>query len=48
MLRNFFVRITFDLIICYIVLEYVEDIDPYLMAFLLFAQKGGKLSIVKT
>ena len=38
---------SFDLIICYNVLEYVEDIDPYLMAFSRLLKKGGKLSIVK-
>lgn len=38
---------SFDLIICHNVLEYVEDIDPYLMAFSRLLKKGGKLSIVK-
>ena len=37
----------FDVIICHNVLEYVEDVKPYLEAFSRLLKPGGLLSIVK-
>ena len=37
----------FDVIICHNVLEYVEDVKPYLEAFSRLLKLGGHLSIVK-